>query len=58
MSIKRNKMEDDLRPPSIAYIYEEPEMSSMPAGTGSMPGKPATYVEGETELISGRGCIP
>lgn len=51
-------MEDDLRQPSLAPEYKEVPMSEMPAGTGSMPGKPATYVEGETELISGRGCIP
>jgi len=51
-------MEDDLRQPSLAPAYEEVPMSEMPAGTGSMPGKPAKYVEGETELISGRGCIP
>ena len=44
----------------IAYEYEEMPISDFPAGTGCMPGRPAHYreEEGETELISGRGCIP
>ena len=52
-------MEDDLRYPSLAPIYEEPEMSEMPAGTGSMPGKPRKLIEkAETELKGGRGLVP
>lgn len=49
--------EDDLRYPSLAYPYEESPTSDLPAGVGSMPGKPKEEVE-EAELISGRGLIP
>ena len=57
----RFKMQTDLvGMEHIAYEYEERPISGLPAGTGSMPGKPAHYKEeeGETELISGRGLIP
>ena len=41
----------------IAYSYEDLPESKLPAGRGSMPGKPLQEVE-EDKLISGRGVIP
>jgi len=52
-------MQDDLRYPDkmVASDHEELPMSDLPAGRGSMPGKPLQEVE-EDHLISGRGVIP
>ena len=52
-------MENDLRYPEemIASPYEELEISELPAGRGSMPGKPLQKIDKDT-LISGRGLIP
>ena len=49
--------QDDLRYPSIASDHEQKPMSDLPAGRGSMPGKPLQEVE-EDNLVSGRGVIP
>jgi len=51
--------EDDLRYPEglIAGENWERPTSELPAGVGSMPGKPLQEVE-EDNLISGRGLVP
>ena len=51
--------QDDLRYPEgmVASEHKELPESKMPAGRGSMPGKPLQEVE-EDHLISGRGVIP
>ena len=51
--------QDDLRYPDrmVASEYTELPISDLPAGRGSMPGKPLQEVE-EDHLISGRGCVP
>ena len=42
---------------NIAYGYEELETSELPAGRGSMPGKPLQKIDKDV-LVSGRGCVP